>query len=72
MREFMKCNEFNIYLDTTNTDFALFFFNEKYEILDKVIYKDLKKKVDIIPTEFENFLKKIILKLKLLKVYTLT
>ncbi|WP_036430533.1 hypothetical protein [Mycoplasmopsis felis] len=67
----MKCNEFNIYLDTTNTDFALFLFNEKYEVLDKIIYKDLKKKVDIIPTEFENFLKRNNLKIEIIKgLYT--
>ncbi|MCU9939638.1 hypothetical protein NW739_02450 [Mycoplasmopsis felis] len=67
----MKCNEFNIYLDTTNTDFALFLFNENFEILDKVIYKDLKKKVDIIPTEFENLLKRNNIKIELIKgLYT--
>ncbi|WP_322908355.1 hypothetical protein RRG55_00270 [Mycoplasmopsis felis] len=67
----MKYNGFNIYLDTTNTDFALFLFNENFEILDKVIYKDLKKKVDIIPTEFENLLKRNNIKIELIKgLYT--
>lgn len=46
----------NIYLDTATEDFVLFLFNDKFEIIDKIILKGYRKKVELITNEYYNIL----------------
>ncbi|KKB26798.1 hypothetical protein MM26B8_03860 [Mycoplasmopsis meleagridis] len=48
----------NLYLDTSNEDFALAIFDSNYQLIDKIVLENYPKKVELIDKYIRSFLDK--------------
>lgn len=53
-----------LFLDTTNSDLAIAFFNKKYQLIDYIIEKNIKQKAEILPNLITKLLNKNNLKIE--------